>query len=216
MLPTLHLRAEHDGYYATAAMAGNKLMLWSNWAHETKTHDGFEITSGIDGYTFDLARMTWAPNTFTSPSHDSVDAALWTGHQVLIPASQIWCGECPGPYNSDSEGLRVDPRTLSVHAIPHGPADDLGASYLWTGSVLLAANTTGSSSGPGGPTVNPGIAAYWRPSTNRWTRLPSAPLAGNDPVTVWTGHSLLIWGQLSPSDQSGSAGSETAGLQLSR
>lgn len=216
VLPTLRLRARHEGYFATAVMAGNKLMIWSNWAHETKTHDGFEIASGIDGYSFDLSRRTWAPNSFTWRNHDSVDAAFWTGRQVLIPASQIWCGDCPGPFDSDSAGVRVDPHDGSVGTIPHGPADDLSGAYLWTGSVLLAMNTTASGSSPDGRAIYPGPAAYWQPSTNRWTRLPSAPLAGSGAVTVWTGHSLLVWGQLSPISEGGSVGSRTAGLQLSR
>ena len=216
VLPTLHLRTGREGYFATGVMAGNELMVWLHWTHETKTHDGFELASGIDGYRLDPSRPAWALDAFTSPPNDTVDTAFWTGQQVVIPASQLWCGYCPGPYRSDSKGLRVDPTTLAVHTIPHGPADDLGAAYLWTGSVLLAVNTTASSSGPSGQTVNPGRAAYWQPSMNRWTQLPSAPLSGGDAVTVWTGHSLLVWGQLSPSDQTGPTGSHTAGLQLSR
>lgn len=41
-----------------------------------------------------------------------------------------------------------------------------------------------------------GDTAAWDPATNKWTELARAPLAGQDPVTVWTGTSLLLWGKL--------------------
>lgn len=211
VLPTLQLPPGRDNYVATAVQAGNRLFVWSNWAHTTTTPGGFELTFGINGYSYDPRRHTWAPSPFPKREHDSVDQALWTGRQVLIPASQIWCGLCPGPYNPDSAGVQLTPRTGSVRTIPHGPADDLGGTYLWTGSVLLAMNTTSSSSGGGQPAVDPGRIAYWQPATNRWTRLASAPLAGSGAVTVWTGRRLLIWGQLSPIHANAP---RTAGIEL--
>lgn len=61
--------------------------------------------------------------------------------------------------------------------------------------ALLAFNTGTELSGSGGH-IYPGRAAAWDPTSNRWTGLPNAPLAGYQTVAVWTGKSLLIWGQL--------------------
>jgi hypothetical protein len=89
----------------------------------------------------------------------------------------------------------LDTANSSTRPIRHGPADDLNAQYLWTGAALLAFNTGTVLSGPGGH-VYPGGAAAWDPTANTWTRLANAPLAGYVPIAIWTGNSLLIWGQL--------------------
>ena len=216
--PMLRLPAGHDASYVTGVVAGDRLLVWSHWVRTTKTHDGgLQITPGIDGYTYDLGRRVWTADEVPWRGHDSVDTALWTGRQVLIPASQLWCGYCPGPFDDDTAGVLVDPQTGSARPIPHGQPDDLGGDYLWTGSVLLAVNTTTSIGAPRpASTIYPGTAAYWQPAANTWTRLPSAPLAGGDAVTVWTGHSVLVWGQLFATHQSDPAHPRTAGLQLSR
>lgn len=81
------------------------------------------------------------------------------------------------------------------------------ASYVWTGAVVLGVGTTVEAGSAG-----PGDAAAWDPGTNAWTPLPPAPLAGQDPVAVWTGTSLLVWGTLYTSN--GSKLSATTGLRL--
>lgn len=61
----------------------------------------------------------------------------------------------------------------------------------------------------------PGDAAVWDPATSTWARLPSAPAGGAEaPVIVWTGQSLLIWGQFSRSNGTSTTPLTTAGLQL--
>ena len=79
--------------------------------------------------------------------------------------------------------------------MPAGPVDSLRPSAVWTGSALLAFNTTTEMSGPNG-IRQPGEAAVWDPATNTWSPLPPAPLYGTDIAAVWAGDQLLEWGDL--------------------
>src|SRR5664279_758510 len=109
-------------------------------------------------------------------------------------------------------GVSLDPKTGARTRIPHGPVDDLNATYLWTGAELLAVDTTTERDG-GGSHDRPGEAAVWNPTTRKWTRLPNAPLYGDDQsTTVWTGSEVLIWGMLST--RSGTPDTHT-GIELS-
>ena len=201
-LPDLKLKPEHDGQLAGAVVAGSAFYLWSEWAHTVQdSSNGTSTSYGIDSYAFDLRTRRWAGVRFDPPISRVVSSALWTGREILIPVSDQWCGACKGGLEFQPTGERVDPRHHSVQAIPYSPA--ASASSFWTGSVLLAPNAYG------------GAAAYWTPATNRWTALPRAPLAGYGAAVVWTGHSLLVWGQLSPSAHP-QAKPTGAGIELGR
>ncbi len=203
-LPDLMLKPDHDGQSAGAVVAGSTFYVWSEWAHTVQdSSNGTETTPGVDAYAFDLTTQHWTSVQSDPPVELWVRRALWTGREILIPPSAPWCGFCAGPLNFNETGVRVDPRRRSVQTIPHGPIDDEIGQQFWTGSVLLLGNTSA------------GVTAYWAPTTNRWTTLPRAPLAGNDPAIVWTGRSLLIWGQLSPSAHP-SAKPSDGGIELSR
>ena len=103
-----------------------------------------------------------------------------------MPAYQPPCGMLRRPAcNWTRTGLRIDPITGRQYVIPHGPIDDIGPAYFWTGSVLLAVNTSGSMGGA--HAIDAGSAAYWTPATDRWTSLPRAPMAGYGAAVVWTG-----------------------------
>jgi hypothetical protein len=200
-LPNLELRPKHDGQLFGAVVAGSTFYVWSEWSHTSSVQDGAMTTAGIDAYSFDLSRRQWSPRHFTPPVERSVRDPVWTGDDILIPPAERWCGFCAGPFDPHPTGAQVDPRSRTVHAIAPGPVGNAGGPYFWTGAALLAGGS--------------GEAAYWTPATNRWTLLPHAPLAGYGAAVVWTGHSLLIWGQLSPSAHP-SAKPTGAGIELSR
>lgn len=203
-LPDLTLKANHDGQLAGAVVADATFYVWSEWAHTVQdAPNGTETTPGVDAYAFDLATQRWTGVQFDPPIHLWVRRALWTGREILIRPSAPWCGFCAGPLNFNETGARVDPRRRSVQTIPHGPIQDEIGQQFWTGSVLLLGNTSA------------GVTAYWTPATNRWTTLARAPLAGYGAAIVWTGRSLLIWGQLSPSAHP-SAKPTGGGIELSR
>jgi hypothetical protein len=196
-LPDLRLPAGHAADGVVDVGAGGRIYLWSMWSLNTPTGPGsFTTSAGIDSYTFEVDSRRWVANALALPDRMASSTPLWNGRDLLLPATFLWLGAgVGGPVPTNVSGVVVDPATSSTRPIVHGPVDDLNAQYLWTGAALLAFNTGTETSDAHGH-VYPGEAAAWDPATNAWSRLPNAPLAANEPVAVWTGKALLIWGQL--------------------
>ncbi|GAA1897967.1 hypothetical protein [Lapillicoccus jejuensis] len=206
-LPDLDLPDGHPALEVEALSTGDRLLLWSMWAHTVPVDgNGTETTYGIEGFTYDVAQQQWTPNGLGGTSVSAVRGPLWTGREVLLPAAPRYCGGCSGPIGGDLTGLRLDPTSGARSNIPHGPVDDGNPTDLWTGTALLALDARGSSGSSW-----PGAAAVWDPATGGWARLPDAPLGGTDGVVVWTGRSVLLWGTFSSgADPAG----RTGGLEL--
>ena len=75
------------------------------------------------------------------------------------------------------------------------PAGRAGAAAVSTGSGVLL---WGGSSQAGQYTM-PAHGLAYDPAANRWDDLPPAPVLGRvDPIAVWTGRKLLVWGGTDP------------------
>jgi hypothetical protein len=196
-LPNLQPPAGHPVSSVVDIGVGNQIYVWSLWSFSTPIdRNSYTTTGGIDSYTFQVDKRRWVPNTLALPDHRVSSTPLWTGHNLVLPATYQFLGAgASGPVRTNVSGVILDPSDASTRPIRHGPVDDLSALYLWTGTALLAFNTGTETSGANGH-VYPGRAAAWDPSTNSWTTLPAAPFSASEPVAVWTGKELLIWGQL--------------------
>ena len=180
-----------------AAATDDHLYVWQEWAHYTDEGGGSTgTTSGIDFSVFDPATSTWSsdvPSANAANAPAGIGSALWTGNAIYVPDTYPWCGDCAGPPHLDGPGHLLDPRTNTWTTMPAGPVDSGQPSELWTGSALLAFNTTMEIHGPNANHL-PGEAAVWDPATNAWTSLPSAPSADREVVAVWANNQLLMWG----------------------
>lgn len=196
-LPDLRPPTEHPVSFVVGVSVGNEIYVWSLWSLDTPTGPGsFTTAAGIESYTLQVDKRRWVSNTLALPGHSASFAPLWTGRDLVMPGISTWLGlSARGPSPRNVTGLMLDPATSATLPIRHGPVDDLNAEYVWTGDALLAFNTGTEASDANGH-LYPGRAAAWDPTTNTWTRLPNAPLAGYQTVAVWTGTSLLIWGDL--------------------
>jgi hypothetical protein len=120
---------------------------------------------------------------------------VWTGTRVVLVhgTSCIPAGgtSCPSP-SSPIVGAEVyQPSSKHWSATPATKVLGGDGPVLWTGRALLAVNT-GETFG----TLSPGDGVVYEPKTKRWLTLPRAPTAYYGvPTYVWTGKSLLIWGQ---------------------
>ena len=108
--------------------------------------------------------------------------AVWDGDELLVVG---------GPF-APPVGLAYSPTNNAWRELAPTDSGRKGAAVVWTGSRLLVwGGETGS---PGGFVIPPHGVAY-DPQADRWSPLPQAPLRGRrDPVGVWTGRSLLVWG----------------------
>jgi hypothetical protein len=197
-----------DDLNAVATPAG--IDAWVLWERDVSTTDGGTVTSGVDLSRFDPATGRWNAVDLVQPK--VTGDPLWTGTEVIIPASQLFDGDVPGPEMPAADGWRMNPATDAWQKMPRGPVYGLSASSIWTGAALLSFDSGLYSTGPTGTTY-PGQAAVWNPTTGRWTRLPTAPNTGGGLSVVWTGSQLIEWGLMFPSRQVNAA-EKAAGLSF--
>jgi N-acetylneuraminic acid mutarotase len=209
---------------AVVAVATNdRLYAWEEWQHAVNNADGSgEIYSGLDLYIFDPTDNSWTPDVAASrpadgmPDNnapDGVGTAIWAGTNIVVPPTEPWCGDCPGPGFMGGQGRQLDPMANSWRKIAPGPIDDLNPqAFVWTGKAFVEFDTGAEANGPAGSTL-PGQAAAWDPSTGTWKQLPAAPLYGGD-VEVWDGDDLLEWGTLYVPEANSSTASDTTGVQF--
>jgi hypothetical protein len=117
------------------------------------------------------------------------NAIVWTGTEMLI-----W-GGAPSPNGAATvdvpeNGAAYDPVTRSWRTLPVAPIGPrYGAVSAWTGRELLLWGGSWPCCDPGAL----GDGAAFDPATNRWRRLPEAPI-GPLPGSVgtWTGSELVV------------------------
>jgi hypothetical protein len=201
LLPAAPERSDQPTWYEIPAVLSGRLEVWRLWEQSTSRGQGSGLSFGIDAVTYDPAEHSWRTDA-AAAAGEAVGSAvpvgmttgLSTGSSVIAPAAQLWCGNCPAPFSTGTHGYVYAGGTWTPMA--HGPVDDLSATYLWTGSALLAFDSTAYATGPGGVSL-PGENAAWDPATGSWLKLPAAPLAGaGDIAAVWTGSQLLEWGPM--------------------
>lgn len=109
-------------------------------------------------------------------------SAIWDGHELLVV----------GGANAPATGFAYDPGTNSWRKLAPMESGRAHAAAVWNGKRLLL---WGGETGRLGAFVIPPHGLAYDPQTDRWSPLPQAPLQGRlDPVGVWTGRSLIVWG----------------------
>ncbi len=202
-LPTLRLSKRHANQQLTGVAAGHDIYLQSAWSYDIEHKHGGVIHSGADGYTLDPAAGTWTPNTIKPRQGEINYQTLWTGSHVILPDLDIWCGVCPHPMAVNRTGMSFNPATGTHRKIPHGPVDDLDATYVYNDHLLFGVNTQVLETGQS-VHHRPGEAAMWDRATNTWTSLPRAPhFAYDDPVVVAAGSGLFVWGPMTGTSGAG-------------
>jgi hypothetical protein len=196
-LPSIPFARLQDAELLTFALTPVGLDVWLFSGHtEQVGQNTSETTKGIDAYRLDATSGRW---TKVDPGElDSIGTPLWTGDEVIFPASAPFYPfglPVPAPFNL--HGLVLDAGG-TWHSMTHGPVDDLRGRSVWTGAALLTFDTGTYTSGPDGEML-PGAAAAWDPATDSWLRLPGAPAFGADSA-VWTGAELIEWGAMFRTD----------------
>jgi hypothetical protein len=186
---------EHAPLGLAMVATNDGVLLWSLWQRTQPTGRCFAGTCyGVD--VFRLGRSgSWQNVTGSWPQAHTVDGPIVAGSKILLAPGQIWCGACSHPAPVNEHGYVVDPKTLRLTPIPHGPLDDLGPQILWTGAAQISLNAGGSLTGPH-VKVLPGDIAIWNPQTRGWARGPRAPRRPiYDAPAVWSGRQLFALAQ---------------------
>jgi N-acetylneuraminic acid mutarotase len=117
--------------------------------------------------------------------------AIWDGREVLVVGGTLLT-------NRGLSGglaripLAYNPRTNRWRRLAAMESGRTDFAAVWTGKRLLV---WGGRTTRGGPPQRPPRGFAYDPATNRWSRLPQAPLRGrSDPTAVWTGKAMIVWG----------------------
>ena len=115
-------------------------------------------------------------------------AHAWTGTELLI-----WGGHVGFSDESLDTGWRYDAEAGEWRPMPASP---LGARSqavgVWSGSELLVWG--GADFRTDYPYATYDDGAAFDPATDRWRLLPPAPIDGRQPLAVWTGEEMIVWG----------------------
>ena len=156
-----------------------------------------------DGAAYDPVADRWRTIT-AAPVEGRADAAhVWTGRELVV-----WGGTSIGSTSLFADGAAYDPATNRWRRLPNAPLGarmDPGA--VWSGREMLLWGGIGLPSGGGGALdriIEPRTflvpiadGAAYDPATDRWRPLEPVPLLGRgNPIAVWDGRGMLLWGGL--------------------
>lgn len=160
---------------ATAVWTGHAMFVWGGL---DPVHDRWFR----DGALYDPATDRWTKIAAAPIAGRELASAVWTGREVVVFGGTVSAGS-RGAGTDIGDGARFDPATNTWHRLAPAPIPlPEAAGLVWTGSEVIVV------SGAGVPGAAVPVAAY-RPATNSWTKLPTAPNGGQ---LAWTGHALLL------------------------
>ena len=151
------------------------------------------------GFRYDPGTDTWtAMSTIDAPSARRLNAAAWTGAEMII-----WGGESTSGITLNTGG-RYDPMTdtWTPMSTVNAPSPRRDMAYVWTGTEFIVWG--GIEALSGGPILTDG--ARYDPATDTWTPMADGDARGDtELVAAWTGTEMIVWngGQLSFVDDNG-------------
>jgi len=192
----------HPPLVAVPVWNGRLLYAWSTWARHDQVSPGMFTTSeGTDVAVYDPARTVWSSLTPMGQGPWLVSAGLWTGKQILVREGGF-IG--PSPCCQSFRLHAYDPIANSWTAVAPGDMDAADLVLTWVRGGLIVENGGAQLAGPDGRQIVPGDSAEYLPAQDRWISLPGAPNGGPGGAPgIWTGHSILYWGNRYPPGQPG-------------
>jgi hypothetical protein len=107
---------------------------------------------------------------------------VWDGSELLVV----------GGDDAPAQGFAYDPTANRWRGLAPMDSGRAHAAAVWTGKRLLL---WGGETGTPGNFVTPPHGLAYDPRADQWSPLPQAPLLGRvDPLAVWTGRALIVWG----------------------
>ena len=138
-----------------------------------------------NGAAFNPAAGTWRRlPLMPRPRYGA--AAVWDGREVLFLGGHRAPGTAPA-----ARGMAYNPATNTWRRLPAMRFGRDRFTAVWTGRhVLVWGGVTGRTG-----TMLPPHGEAFNPATSTWTRIPPSPLHGREnPISVWTGHQMIVWG----------------------
>jgi N-acetylneuraminic acid mutarotase len=184
-LPAGPLRGRHS---ASAVWTGREMVVWGGAWRAGNASIWLD-----DGAAYDPAADRWRRIAASPLAARSEAFIAWTGKEVVV-----WGGQTHDSLSFGDEfddGALYDAAKDTWKPMANWPlAHRYGARAVWTGSRLVVWGGASAEAGEDPPPLADGAA--YDPSSNRWTKLPAAPLTGRiAPLGAARGNAaLLAWG----------------------
>lgn len=166
------------------------------------------VIGSFNAGKYNLSTDTWERINIPSNSRSLIPyapaATIWTGTEILMWGSM----ETSSPTNN---GVRYNPsaNTWTAMSTANAPSSRTTVSPVWTGSEMIVwgggqVNSYGTYYNTGG---------RYNPSTNTWvaTLTTGAPDGRRNPLAVWTGCEMIVFGGFT-TGAIGTGGKYTTGL----
>ena len=167
---------------ASVVWSGHSMIVWG----------GVGNAAFNSGGRYNPTTDTWSPtSTANAPAPRSGHAAVWTGSRMIV-----WGG---GP-GLDTGG-RYDPvaDTWTPTSTAGAPTPGQDPHAVWTGNAMIVWGNFQS-----GPLDFVNTGGRYDPATNAWSPMSgvgSPTPARTEQIVAWTGHQLLAWGGVDPTDR---------------
>lgn len=160
-----------------AVWNGSKMIIWGGEVDSTRKGER-QPNSRAEGAVYDHRRGEWRPIALAPIAWHKGARAVWTEQSMLV-----WTGTAGAIYKPKLDRWR------RIAAAPLAPRD--GFTAVWDGRRLLL---WGGERRDCGDCFLADGAAY-RPTTDRWRRLPDGPLAGRSRhAAAATPTGMIVWG----------------------
>ena len=167
----------------TGAWTGREIIIAGGWR---PGGPGTPARTFSDAAAYNPATGTWR-TLAPMPGPRAAATTVYDGHEVLFIG-----GSRTGAEASTGTGVAWNPVTGRWRQLPPIRYSRSGTVAAWTGRDVLI---WGGLTGPYGGQAIPPHGEFYRPSADHWNALPMAPLHGrSDPVAVWTGTAMIVWG----------------------
>ncbi len=171
------------GYGYRGVWTGNEMLVWGG-AHIST--DGLRSIEHRDGAAYDPDADRWRMIPKAPIAGGMGYSLTWTGEEMLV-----WGDPDSGRSARGNRAAAYDPETNRWRRVPAGPLEGRsGHLAVWTGDELVVwgGHLTATQRED---YANEGAA--YDPSSDRWRRLPEAPLPeGYDTKGAWTGREVLV------------------------
>ena len=150
--------------------------------------DGKALTGAA---AYDPATDTW--RRIASPPANTSDAVVvWSGRELLVVGGTGEGRKLP------TAGIGYITATNRWRTLPPMESGRARAAAVWTGKRLFV---WGGEQRLSGEDVLPAHGLAYDPKSGRWSPLPEASVQGRlDPVAVWTGKRMIVWGGSDPGE----------------
>jgi hypothetical protein len=149
---------------------------------------------GVDPPVDLAAELPVGWSELPAPPEVRRDAAIaWTGSKLIQWGGYVYV-ESSWERPASHEGSIYDAASGRWEQMATGPLPARSAAAsAWTGDeFLIWGGATGDCCVPSEMYLDDGAA--YDPTARTWRPLPEAPIAARAPLSVWTGHELVVWG----------------------